>query len=41
MSAETVARNIDKVNNNIATVCAKSGRAVASVSLIAVSKRIP
>ena len=41
MSAETVARNIDKVNNEIATVCAKSGRAVASVSLIAVSKRIP
>ncbi len=41
MSAETVARNIDKVNNEIATVCARSGRAVASVSLIAVSKRIP
>ena len=41
MSAEVVARNIDKVNNEIATVCAKSGRAVASVSLIAVSKRIP
>jgi len=41
LSAETVARNIDKVNNKIATACAKSGRTVASVSLVAVSKRIP
>lgn len=41
MSAETVAGNIDKVNSEIVTACAKAGRAVASVSLIAVSKRIP
>ncbi|MBT7311843.1 YggS family pyridoxal phosphate-dependent enzyme [bacterium] len=32
---------MDKVNCEIATACAKSGRAVASVSLVAVSKRIP